>query len=427
VSSGRRMLLTLAAATAVLAAAAPARAASVIVDGDRALRREDPLVPARSKSDLGLPPKAPPQARASSASRGSSARGPSPAERRASSARRRRAVASALLRALRQRGISRASYRRHLRTYRRARAVQRRLRRARRRQLGYVIASIDRIAARGRLTPSRIPGLFLQLRRNTQYWARLPYPRAGDRVTFRRSEILFQYYPGRGLQIQPLATFVKANLMHGACVGVRRGPCRRAGFGRLLDEMAGIAVQRTRGFIAWEYFFAFGGGAPPWISGMAQATGIQAYARGSQLLGRPDYVQLGARALGAFEAGPPLGVRTGGPAGGVHYLQYSFAPRLYIFNAFVQARLGLYDYGTITGDPRAMALFSQAEPEGQREVPLSDTGRWSLYSYRGRKSTPEYHELLREVLQSMCSRGLGDVYCRYAERYRRYQALGFPR
>jgi hypothetical protein len=54
-------------------------------------------------------------------------------------------------------------------------------------------------------------------------------------------------------------------------------------------------------------------------------------------------------------------------------------------------------------------------------VPASDVGDWSRYSYRGRKSTAEYHELLREFLRSMCNRRLGALYCTYARRYRGYQ------
>jgi hypothetical protein len=44
-----------------------------------------------------------------------------------------------------------------------------------------------------------------------------------------------------------------------------------------------------------------------------------------------------------------------------------------------------------------------------------------MYSYKGEVSDLNYHELLREVLQSMCSRGIGEIYCTYARRYRRYQ------
>jgi hypothetical protein len=190
------------------------------------------------------------------------------------------------------------------------------------------------------------------------------------------------------------------------------------GLARLLDEMTGLAVRRSARFVAWEYLFDFGGGAPPWMSAMAQATGIQALGRAAGLLDRPDYLRTARRALAAFETPAPVGVRARGFAGGVHYLQYSFAPRLYIFNAFTQALLGLYDFGRLADDERATRLFREAEPELRREIPRSDVGDWSRYSYRGPESTRPYHELLREVLQSMCIRGLGDVYCTFAERYR---------
>jgi len=279
--------------------------------------------------------------------------------------------------------------------------------------------------------------MFLQLRRNRDYWASKPFPAAGDRVSFRGSELLFQYFPGRGLQIHPLANFKKANLLHGACgrpgngkpvcgaqpPGPRQGsPCRPARLRRLLDELSSLAVQRGRGFVAWEYMFDFGGGSPPWMSGMAQATAISALGRGAQLLGRPDYGTTAQAALGAFEVRPPVGVRARGPLGGVHYLQYSFAPRLFIFNAFMQSLIGLHDYGKLGRDGRATSLFTQAEPEARREVVHSDVGDWSRYSFRGRESTQEYHELLREVLQSMGRRlGVGGIYCTYAIRYRGYQ------
>jgi len=407
-SQARRLAL-LAILLAAVAAAPSAEAAEVIVvDGQSAVRRDDPLVPSRAEASLGRPP----GGRATARAAGLAAR--------ASSAAGRRAVLRALGRSLRGGTVSRARYNRWRRAYARSRSTLRRLRGARRIQLAYLVASLERLALRRRLNSTRMPAVFLQLERNLQYWPRFRFPRSGDQLTFRGSEILFQYYPGRGLQIQPLSTFKKANNMHGACVKATGAPCRRDGLARLLDEMRAIAVGRTRGFIAWEYLFDFGGGAPPWISGMAEATAIQALARAAELLGRPDYVDLARGALGAFDTAPPAGVRTAGFRGGPHYLQYSFAPRLYIFNAFVQAVIGLYDFADLTGDARALRQFEEAEPELRREIPFSDTGSWSRYSYRGARSTAEYHELLRELLQSACSRRLGDVYCTYAARYRRY-------
>jgi len=277
--------------------------------------------------------------------------------------------------------------------------------------------------------------MFLQLRRNRTYWASETFPAEGDQVTFRGSELLFQYFPGRGLQLHPLSNFKKANLLIGACgksgqgqpvcgarpPGPRPGaPCRPERLRRLLNELSRLAVRRDRRFIAWEYMFDFGGGSPPWMSGMAQATAMTALARGARLLDQPEYSTTAEAALGAFEVAPPTGVRTRGPLDGVHYLQYSFAPRLYIFNAFLQSLIGLHDYGKLTGSDRATTLFRRGELEARREVPYSDTGDWSRYSFRGAESTQLYHELLREVLQSL-GRRVGGIYCTYAIRYRRYQ------
>jgi hypothetical protein len=411
-----RAFLVLAALVASLSIAAAAQAAPVIVvDGDRAERRDDPFVPSRDEVRL-VPPPGEGKAKARIASRGRAHSG-----RARMSSRGARAVKRALGRALRRKRITRREYNRYRRDYRRARRVRRRLRGARGYQLGYQIYTLDRIAQRGRLGASRIPALLVQLRRNTRYWPRLPYPRAGDQITFRGSELLYEYYPGRGLQLQPLSTFKKANQMHAACVGTLDASCRPAGLRKLLDEMISMAVQRGRRFIAWEYMFDFGGGSPPWMSGMAQATGIQALGRASQLLAEPEYTEVVGRALRAFDARPPRGVRTRGFRGGTHYLQYSFAPRLYIFNAFLQSLIGLYDYAKITGDTRALARYNRAEPEARREIPFSDVGDWSRYHYRGREANHDYHELMREFLQSMCNRRLGGLYCDYADRYRGYQ------
>lgn len=406
-SQQARIFLALAAALVALLAAPSAHAAEVIVvDGDSAVREQDPLVPARSDVRL-VPPPGRAVARATGHARLSAAGA--------------QAVSKALGKALKGKGVSRASYDRYRRAYSRARRVRRKLRGARGDQLGYVIATIDRIALRRRLVASRLPSLFVQLERNTRYWPSLPYPASGDQVSFRGSELLYQYYPGRGLQLQVLSTFKKANNMHAACLGTIEAPCRRAGLKKLLDEMVGMAVRRSRRFIAWEYMFDFGGGAPPWISGMAEASGIQALARAAQLLDEPSYDDVARRAMGAFETAPPLGIRTRGFRGGTHYLQYSFAPRLYIFNAFVQSLLGLHDFWKLTGDARALRLYNKAEPEAEREIPYSDLGDWTLYNYRGHEANHDYHELLRELLQSMCIRRLGAIYCTYAKRYAGYQ------
>jgi hypothetical protein len=393
------------AAVAALTLAGPAHAGQVIVvDGDHAQRVEDPAVPTRAEIALGAPTVA-------SASR---------VRARTSTKSGRRAVYSALRRELRRKRISASAYRRWRATYVRSVRTLRRLSGARATQLRYVLTSVEWLALRRRLGATRMPVAFLNLERNRQYWPRQPYPAPGDQVSFRGSEILFQYFSGEGLQLHPLSTFKKANHLHGFCE--RKEPtCDERALRRILDEMTKLAVKRGRGFIAWEYLFYFGGGTPPWMSGMAQATGIQALGRAATLLNEPKYLATARRALGAFETAPPTGVRTTGFRGGVHYLQYSFAPRLFIFNAFLQSLIGLHDFGQLADDDRARGLFRAAEPEARQEIPYSDVGDWSLYNYAGHESNADYHELLREFLESMCTRRLGPLYCDYARRYRGYQ------
>ena len=397
----------LAAVVMTAVAAAPAHAGTVIeVDGKTAHRVNDPAVPTRA--EIALPLAGPARA------------GAAGVVAHASTKRGRRAVYAVLRRELRRKHIRKSQYRRWRATYARSARTLRRLRGARATQLRYVLVSVESLALRKRLIASRMPAVFLQLERNRQYWPRMPYPAVGDQVSFRGSELLYQYFAGEGLQLHPLSIFKKANHLHGFCE--RKEPtCDEAALRRILDEMTALAVKRSRGFIAWEYLFYFGGGVPPWMSGMAQATGIQALGRAAQLLNEPKYAATARRALGAFTTAPPTGVRTTGPRGGVAYLQYSFAPRLYIFNAFLQSLIGLYDFSNLTDDARARSLYTDAIDEARAEVPYSDVGDWSLYNYAGHESSRDYHELLREFLDSLCTRKQGAVFCEYAKKYRGYQ------
>jgi len=402
-----RIFVVLALAIAAFASPASASAGEVIeVDGSRAERQADPYVPEGAESRLPEP-------------RGGGAAAAAP-RAGSSTARGARAVSRALGRARRARRISRSAARRYTRTAAAARRMLGRLRGSRRREVAYVLGVAERLALKGRLTSSRMPAVFLIVRRNASFWGSRGFPASGAKVRFRGSELLFQYYPGRGLQLQPLVNWKRANLMHGACV--RRGAsCRRDRLARLIAELNRTASRRSPRFIAWEYYFLFGGGSPPWMSAMAQATAVQALGRASKLLNRPDYLVVARRALPAFSASAPSGVKARGFRGGPHYLQYSFDRRLFIMNAFLQSLIGLYDYAKITGDAQARSLFEAAEPEAQREVPAFDVGDWSKYSYRGRESDREYHELLREFLASTCSRLRRAVYCNTARRFRDYQ------
>jgi hypothetical protein len=392
------MLLPLFAALILLVAAPPALAGDrvLIVKGDRIEERWDPYL--APDADPITPDPPPAEARPA-------ADGP---------------IRGAIARALRNGRINQRQHDRFNRILTEARRVYYRqsVRRRCRIQLGRVLGVLGTIAARGNLKASRMPALFLQVERNMEFWEKEPDISLGERVAFGRDPLLLQHYRGYGLQIQPLGNFGKANGLWTECKE-RPGDCKRRTLHALLTSM--LRVASTRGASkAWEYWFPFGGGYPPWASGMAQATGMQALARAAVFFGEPHFMEAAQRALGLFRLGPPIGVRLP-RARGNHYLLYSFSPGLRVLNAFLQAITGLHDYAKLNDDRRAWKLFRAGDREARRVTPKYDTGNWSLYALPlGNLATWDYHVLQTGFLENLCERTGARVYCRTGRRFARY-------
>lgn len=413
----RRLIAACAAACALaLVAAVPSAMAApvIVVGGAHTVKKDDPYLPSGDSGELTGVPRAHRRAGASAASvsAGISAR--------RKSTKGQRAVGKALKSARRKHRISAARYRKYRRAYLRARSTRKKLKGARGAQLGYVIAVAESMALKHQLTASRMNAVFLILDRNRQYWPHKRFPSARDHIRFKGSQLIWEYYAGEGLQLQPLVNFVRANKMHGACVGANDSKCNKRAYRSLLDALVRVSSVRG-GFRAFEYYFLFDGGKPPWVSAMAQSTGLQALARGAKVLDRPRYLRYARKAMGALKKSPPVGVRQRhGIAGGTAYLQYSFAPRLFVMNAFIQTLIGLYDYNKLVSSPTARRLYNAGLPEARREVPRSDTGDWSRYSIGGPESDASYHRLLTEVLGDICGRIKDKVFCAYAKKYKGY-------
>ncbi len=279
-------------------------------------------------------------------------------------------------------------------TYTEALRAVKRLSGTRRVELGSVLANVQQIAAAGELTPSRAAALFLTLERNVQWWTTEPLLSAGQRMSFPESRLVWEYYPGQGIEIQWLATFGEAN-------GYYLEGHENTQLREVLDEAIPLATQRAGG-IAWEYLFHFDGGSPPWTSGLSQGTALQALSRAYSRLKEPAYLTAAKQALGIFQTPPPRGRARRHPRRralpGVH-----LRPQERILNGFIQAVTGLYDYAKLTGDPLGRQLFEAGDAEARVEVPHYDTGGWSLYDQHS-ESNLNYHELLAEFLQNLCQR-----------------------
>jgi len=372
-----------------LALSSTASASPVLTlrEDGRAVVREDPYLPPAAARDRPQPAAVTRASRAAT-----SARADDTLQRAAS--KRRRTVRGELRRLLRAGAITKAVHDAYRSIYFQAQKTRGKLRGTRRAALGATIANLEQVAASGQLTASRLPALMETVKRNRAWWSSGPLLANGRRVSFQGSPLVWQYYAGQGLQIQWLGTFGKANALWSVTK-------KDAELRTLLDETLRLASDRA-GAIAWEYLFHFDGGRPPWASGLAQGTAIQALARAGVKLGEPRYIEAARRGLGIFRAAPPSGVAVNTSAGS-HFLIYSFAPRLRVLNAFTQALNGLYDFAALTNDAEGRELFARGEAQLRSELRRYDTGAWSRYS-PGIDADLSYHTLARDFLRGLCSR-----------------------
>ena len=385
----------------------------VLGPGGHATVRDDPYlaVPAITPAPASLVPAR--AARAVTASHRATAAGTRKATRR----KPKKTVISELARLDTAGQITQAQYNGYRAAWNSALGTERRLHGTRKAQLQGVTQNLQAMAAGGFITPSRLPALFLTLARNRQYWSSSgPLLSYGQRVEFNGSRLVWEYYPGQGIELTVLGSFGVADGLYTA------GRSNYAALQELLGELIPLAAKRG-GNLTWEYYFKFDGGTPPWTSAMSQGTAIEALTRGYEALQRDenlpfvDYLSVAHEALGIFKRQPMLGV--GVPAGdGTRFVQYSFAPAssVEVINAFLQALIGLYDYSQASDDPTAQALFASGNAEAEAEVPKYDTGAWSLYQ-PGDEDDLSYHELVSGFLQQLCSRTNATVYCTTAQHF----------
>src|SRR3954470_4259653 len=279
-------------------------------------------------------------------------------------------------------------------------------------ELGAVIDNADAIASSKQLTASRLNAVFATLEANRSWWSAGSIPAPGARVSVDGSPVIWQYYRGQGIELQMLANFGKANALW---AGKKKAALRA-----LLDQLLPLAADRG-GWPAFEYYFKFGNGKPPWTSSISQGTAVQALARAGQLLADPNLTAFAQSAMAAFEQPPPAGVREETPSG-PFYLIYSFAPNELVINAHLQALVGLYDVAQLTGDPRALGLFQQGDAEAQAALPTYDTGAWSMYD-QSHESDLSYHNLVTGFLQNLCKRTGTPIYCDTGTRFKTYRTM----
>jgi hypothetical protein len=310
--------------------------------------------------------------------------------------------AQALLKLEQSGALPAASYQTDLGIWRQALGEQTHLAGWRAAQLGDVTATLNQMAADKLITADRLPVLLLTLSNNAEYWKSGAPLANGAAVQFQGSELVWEYYAGSGIQLQVLHTFGEGDGYYEA------GSADYPKLVTLMNEMVPLAVRRGGG-IAWEYYFNWDGGKPPWVSAMAQATGLEALTNAYLATKNQQYLTDAHNALPLLATKPPVGVAVP-TALGTRYLQYSFTPGTDIINAFLQTLLGLYDYQQVSLDPLASTLYNEGNAQAQAELSSFVVPGWSLYQ-PGEADPLNYHQLVTGFLKLLCQKTQIPVYC----------------
>jgi hypothetical protein len=313
-------------------------------------------------------------------------------------------------------GISAADRSEFRRIWRSSGSTMAKLKRQHRTRRAQEIASqrgiVTRMAKRGRLSGDRMAGVMASTRVTAYVFDKQSYPRSQERRTPPFDSVVYAYYPGSGMQLQPLFTFTQANLLYAARQTDK--------LETLVKRMEELAVTRPGGYLGWEYGFPYAGATPPWISGMAQGVALQVLARTYERTKDKHYLALGKRVLAGFRITAARGGVSSYEHGGRWYLLYAFNPNQRVLNGHLQALIGLADYERVTEDETAAIRLD----EGIRAVlPLLkrfDTGAWSRYQY-GQEANLNYHDVMTHQFDRLAD--LTDVpeFADYAHRFATYR------
>jgi hypothetical protein len=252
-------------------------------------------------------------------------------------------------------------------------------------------------------TSPRALSLFSQLEANLDYLEaqRLPDTQldiAGD------DGVVYRWFPHLGFEFHPLANFGVLN-NDAATEDVESTRT-------LADALLARAVPRGSRLI-WEYQFRFGGGRPPWASGMAQAVGAQALARAGALLQDPT---LATAAVRAFASVPGLLLSL--PSGPWIRL-YGFNGQI-VLNAQLQAILSLFEYAQSQEDGAATALAQRLSTTAETLFPRFDTGDWSRYQLGGGYAPREYQKFVTDLLAKLARQTQDPFWVETSKRFHAY-------
>ena len=200
----------------------------------------------------------------------------------------------------------------------------------------------------------------LTLERNRQWWTTGPLLAADQRVGFPGSGLVWEYYPGQGIEIQWLGTFGAANGLYDTH--------SYTALAALLNQALSLAARARRRHRLGVRLRASTAARRRGSARSPRAPRSRRWRAPAPRCSNPRLPRRrppGARHLHAWRRRPGSARPT--PAG-ARYLIYSFAPHEYVINAFIQSLVGLFDLAS-TGDPLAAQLFRAGNAQALLDLP----------------------------------------------------------
>ncbi|HEX5450400.1 MAG TPA: D-glucuronyl C5-epimerase family protein [Gaiellaceae bacterium] len=271
----------------------------------------------------------------------------------------------------------------------------------------HVVSALEQFSAfQKKLTKQRALILFGQLKANDDYFAHHFAPK--DKYDFVGDDgIVYRYFAGHSFEFHPLANFGRLN----ALVAANNAD----GAQQLADALIARGVYQHGGGVGFEYEFSFGGGHPPWLSGMAQAVAAQAFAGAASLV--PDEAGAYMReAHAAYVVVPRLLVKV---AAGPWIRLYAFSS-LPVFNAQLQTVLSLNAYASAAKNSAASSLAARMQTSAAEMIGRFDTGYWTYYSLAHDPSPLDYQQFVVQLLHKLAP--LDQRFAAAAQRIGQYQS-----
>jgi D-glucuronyl C5-epimerase C-terminus len=253
-------------------------------------------------------------------------------------------------------------------------------------------------------TSPRALALFTQLEQNLAYLETHRVPSQTLDVAD-QDGVVYRWFAGQGLEFHPLAAFSALNNL----AARKNADATRT----LADALVARGIPHGSRLV-WEYAFRFGGGRPPWASGMAQAVAAQALGRAGALLQDDDLLGAAAR---AYASVPPLTLAL--PSGPWIRL-YAFNHEI-VLNAQLQTILSLLEYARTPGaSGGAGALAQRLDAAAQALLPRFDTGDWSRYELGGGYAPRSYQLYVTNLLAKLSAVTQEPAWGAAAQRFHAY-------